>query len=125
MNDGFQALKELGDLHEVRSEVDWNLELAAITRRGLLPCILSLCDIFVCAAYDLRAPAPLFTCIKDKPNMRVLGAPCGLSKADNMCAQFMLRKPSSFRMVLQQIQRGTSGDQPRSACDSKRARRDW
>jgi 4-hydroxy-3-polyprenylbenzoate decarboxylase len=37
-------LKEIGDVPEIDREVDWNLEMGAITRRAM----------------DLRAPAPLF-----------------------------------------------------------------
>ena len=59
-----EKLKECGEIVTVEKEVDWNLEMSAITRR----------------AYDLPAPAPLFQNIKGcTPGFRVLGAPVGLS----------------------------------------------
>src|SRR5579883_2289081 len=61
-----EALRELGELVEVTREVDWNLEIGAITRR----------------VNELGAPAPLFTTIKGiAPGFRVLGAPAGISSA--------------------------------------------
>jgi UbiD family decarboxylase len=58
------ALKELGDLQEIEREVDWNLEMGAVTRRSM----------------DLRAPVPLFSRIKGvEPGFRAFGAPGGLS----------------------------------------------
>ena len=58
-------LQALGEIQEIAAEVDWNLEMGAIIRRS----------------YELRAPAPLFTCIKGiEPGFRVLGAPAGLSQ---------------------------------------------
>lgn len=56
-------LESLGDLQRIGQEVDWNLEMSAIARR----------------CYDTQAPAPLFECVKDAPDFRALGAPCGLS----------------------------------------------
>ncbi len=57
-------LRALGEIVDVNAEVDWNLELGAITRRS----------------YELRAPAPLFNNIKGiERGFRVLGAPAGLS----------------------------------------------
>ena len=62
--DYVKKLEESGEIVRVKKEVDWNLEMSAITRR----------------AYDLPAPAPLFEKIKDStPGFRVLGAPVGLS----------------------------------------------
>jgi 4-hydroxy-3-polyprenylbenzoate decarboxylase len=62
--DWLSALETLGDLTPILVEVDWNLEMGAITRRSL----------------DLRAPAPLFQRIKGiEPGFRALGAPGGLS----------------------------------------------
>ncbi len=59
-----EALRELGEIQEVDQEVDWNLELGAITRR----------------TYELRAPAPLFNRIKGvEAGFRVFGAPAGVS----------------------------------------------
>ncbi len=58
------ALRELGDLQEIDREVDWNLEMGAITRRSM----------------DLRAPAPLFNTIKGiEKGFRAFGAPGGLN----------------------------------------------
>lgn len=59
-----EKLKEENEIVTVTQEVDWNLEMSAITRH----------------AYDLPAPAPLFKNIKDcTPGFEVLGAPVGLS----------------------------------------------
>ncbi|HDY5937910.1 TPA: UbiD family decarboxylase, partial [Pseudomonas aeruginosa] len=56
-------LRRQGDLVDVHTEVDANLEIGAITRR----------------VYERRAPAPLFHNIRDSlPGARVLGAPAGL-----------------------------------------------
>jgi UbiD family decarboxylase len=58
------ALRDLGELQDVAHEVDWNLEIGAVTRR----------------CYETGAPAPLFSRIKGvEPGFRVLGAPAGLS----------------------------------------------
>ena len=58
------ALKALGEVQEIDVEVDWDLEMGAIMRR----------------AYETRAAAPLFNCIKGcAPGFRVLGAPAGMS----------------------------------------------
>jgi UbiD family decarboxylase len=58
------ALRDLGELQEVAHEVDWNLEIGAVTRR----------------CYETGAPAPLFGRVKGaEPGFRVLGAPAGLS----------------------------------------------
>lgn len=59
-----EKLQACGEIVTVEKEVDWNLEMSAITRH----------------AYDLPAPAPLFTNVKGcTPGFRVLGAPVGLS----------------------------------------------
>ncbi len=57
-------LERQGELIHVRREVDWNLEVGAITRR----------------VYETRGPAPLFGKIKDYPRWRILGAPIAMSK---------------------------------------------
>lgn len=58
------ALKEIGEVQEISQEVDWNLEIGAITRR----------------CYEIGAPAPLFNHIKGiELGFRVLGAPGGVS----------------------------------------------
>lgn len=57
-------LDAIGELQRVDTQVDWNLEIGAVARRS----------------YELRAPAPLFTSIKDiELGFRVLAAPGGLS----------------------------------------------
>ena len=59
-----EKLKECGEIVTVEQEVDWNMEMSAITRH----------------AYDLPSPAPLFKNIKEcTPGFEVLGAPVGLS----------------------------------------------
>lgn len=58
------VLESNQELQRIRSEVDWNLEMGAITRRAM----------------DLRAPAPLFEKIRDYGGFRVLGLPVGPSK---------------------------------------------
>lgn len=59
-----EKLKEYNDVVPITKEVDWNLEMSAVTRR----------------AYDLPAPAPLFKNIKGCiPGFEVLGAPVGMS----------------------------------------------
>lgn len=55
----FDALEKTGDAVRIKEEVDWDLEVGAITRR-------------VC---ELGAPAPLFENIKDYPGFRMAGAP--------------------------------------------------
>src|SRR5260370_26709663 len=58
------ALRDLGELQEIAHEVDWNLEIGAVTRR----------------CYETGAPAPLFGRVKGAaPALRVLRAPAGLS----------------------------------------------
>ena len=58
------VLRDLGELQEIAHEVDWNLEIGAVTRR----------------CYETGAPAPLFGRVKGvEPGFRVLGAPAGLS----------------------------------------------
>jgi len=57
-------LEEEGELVRIKKEVDWDLEIGAITRRS----------------YDLKAPAPLFENIKGyEKGFSVLGAPAGVS----------------------------------------------
>ena len=59
-----ETLKEHNEVVSITQEVDWDLEMSAITRR----------------AYDLPSPAPLFKNIKGcMPGFEVLGAPVGLS----------------------------------------------
>src|ERR1700733_1192627 len=59
-----EALREIGEVVEIDQEVDWNLEIGAITRR----------------CYETGAPAPLFSRIRGaEAGFRVLGAPAGVS----------------------------------------------
>jgi 4-hydroxy-3-polyprenylbenzoate decarboxylase len=55
-----RTLEETGDLIHIRQEVDWEVEMGAIIRRGC----------------ELRSPAILFENVKDYPGHRVLGSPC-------------------------------------------------
>src|SRR4249919_45942 len=65
LRDFLEILEEYGELQRVQSEVDWNLEMGAITRR----------------CYDLGAPAALFENVKGYPKgFRALGAPLGASR---------------------------------------------
>lgn len=63
LRDHIEALRALGELSEVDQEVDWNLEIGAITRR-------------IC---ETGGPAVLFNRIKGTEGFRVLGAPAGVS----------------------------------------------
>lgn len=67
------ALERAGELQRVKKEVDWNLEIGAITRR----------------VQDLLAPAPLFENITGYPDFRILSAPTSLSSR-NMYARIAL-----------------------------------
>ena len=63
------ALKALGEIQEIDKEVDWNLEIGAITRR----------------VYETSAPAPLFNNIKGiQKGFRVLGAPVATSRQEGL-----------------------------------------
>jgi UbiD family decarboxylase len=62
LRDYLDILEEYEELQRVGVEVDWNLEMGAITRR----------------CYDLGAPAVLFENVKGYPRgFRALGAPLG------------------------------------------------
>src|SRR5215469_3769420 len=64
LREHLDALRAIGELQEVDREVDWNLEIGAITRR----------------IYETGGPAVLFNRIKGiEPGFRVLGAPAGVS----------------------------------------------
>lgn len=64
LREHLEALRSLNELHEVDREVDWNLEIGAITRR-------------IC---ETGGPAVLFNRIKGiEPGFRVLGAPAATS----------------------------------------------
>ena len=71
-----EALRVLGDVQDIDKEVDWNLEIGAIIRRG----------------YDLRSPAPLFNRITGYTDtgFRVFGAPGALSSSTNPLARIAL-----------------------------------
>lgn len=62
-------LTELGEIQKIDAQVDWMLEMGAITRRTM----------------DLRLPAPFFQKVKDcPPGFRALGAPGGLSRKERL-----------------------------------------
>jgi UbiD family decarboxylase len=63
LRDYLHALADLGDLREVKREVDTDLEIGAIIRR----------------THETYAPAPLFTNIRGHFGYRVLGAPLSYS----------------------------------------------
>jgi UbiD family decarboxylase len=64
-----EVLKSLGEIQEIDKEVDWSLEIGAITRR----------------VYETSAPAPLFNSIKGiKNGFRVLGASGGTSRQQGL-----------------------------------------
>jgi flavin prenyltransferase len=69
-------LDAAGEIQQIDTEVDWNLEIGAIIRRS----------------YDLRAPAPLFTNITgyQSTGFRVLGAPGSLSGPGHRFARLAL-----------------------------------
>lgn len=59
-----EVLRAIGELQEIDREVDWNLEIGAVTRR----------------IYETGGPAVLFNRVKGiEPGFRVLGAPAGVS----------------------------------------------
>src|SRR3972149_10214154 len=65
LRDYLDILEEYQEVQRIGIEVDWNLEMGAITRR----------------VYDLGAPAALFENIKGYPKgFRALGAPLGARK---------------------------------------------
>jgi 4-hydroxy-3-polyprenylbenzoate decarboxylase len=65
LRDYLDILEEYREVQRIGAEVDWNLEMGAITRR----------------VYDLGAPAALFENVKGYPEgFRALGAPLGPSK---------------------------------------------
>src|SRR5918999_1315754 len=65
LRDYLDILEEYQEVQRVGPEVDWNLEMGAITRR----------------VYDLGAPAALFENVRGYPKgFRALGAPLGSSK---------------------------------------------
>jgi len=65
LRDFLDLLEEHDELQRIRIEIDWNLEMGAITRR----------------CYDLGAAAALFENVKGYPKgFRALGAPLGASR---------------------------------------------
>ncbi|MEU6580871.1 UbiD family decarboxylase [Nocardia sp. NPDC046763] len=69
-------LEQIGELQTIDHEVDWDLEIGAVTRRS----------------YDLRAPAPLFTNVTGygDTGFRVLGAPGAFSSAEHQLARITM-----------------------------------
>lgn len=58
------VLEAVGEMQPIDAEIDWNLEIGAMTRRS----------------HELRAPAPLFNRIQGiAPGFRVPAAPGGIS----------------------------------------------
>ncbi len=77
-----EALEKTGDVVRIKQEVDWDLEVGAITRR-------------VCERHD---PAPFFECIKDYPEgYRIFGAPLATEK--RFAAALGLDRDTSFREI--------------------------
>ena len=66
-------LEAAGELMRITAEVDWNLELGAITRRSM----------------DLRGPALLFENIKDYPGQRIFANSMSRSK-QNPCSRMAM-----------------------------------
>jgi UbiD family decarboxylase len=63
------ALRSLGDIQDVEREVDWDLEIGAITRR----------------VYETGSPAPLFNRVKGfSKGFRVLDAPAATSRQEGL-----------------------------------------
>ncbi len=104
-------LRRQGDLVDVHTEVDANLEIGAITRR----------------VYERRAPAPLFHNIRDSlPGARVLGAPAGL-RADRarahsrLALHFGLPEHSGPRDIMAMLRAAPAG--ARAGAGKRLARR--
>ncbi|MDP2645072.1 MAG: UbiD family decarboxylase [Desulfobacterales bacterium] len=77
-----EALEKTGDVVRIRQEVDWDLEVGAITRR-------------VCERQD---PAPFFEKIKDYPEgYRIFGAP--LATERRFAAALGLNQDTPFREI--------------------------
>lgn len=74
--DFISELDRIGDLQLINREVDWNLEIGAVIRRG----------------YDLRSPAPLFATIAGyrDTGFRVFGAPGALASGAHPLARIAL-----------------------------------
>lgn len=81
------VLEEAGELRRVKKEVDWNLEVGAITRR----------------VQDLWAPAPLFEKIKGYPGFKILSANTTLSsknKYARLALTFGLFREASAKEII-------------------------
>ncbi|MDO8721375.1 MAG: UbiD family decarboxylase [Syntrophales bacterium] len=81
------ALEKAGELQRVKKEVDWNLEIGAITRR----------------VQDLWSPAPLFEKITGYPDFRILSAPTSLSSRNNKYARIALAFGISEKATTKEI----------------------
>ncbi len=75
LREHIDALRKIGELCEVDKEVDWNLEVGAITRR-------------IC---ETGGPAVLFNRIKDASGFRMLAAPMTASFANLYPAELQQR----------------------------------
>src|SRR3990170_7445251 len=60
LRDFIEVVDKAGHLVKVKQEVDWNLEVGAITRR----------------ACELEERATLFEKVKDAPGVRIIGGTC-------------------------------------------------
>lgn len=88
-------LKKEGDLQEISEEVDWNLEIGAITRRTC----------------ELSGPSPLFTNIKDYPGARIFANP--LAKWSRVAlAMGMESKTSPVTIIQEYMRRNNSPIKP-------------
>lgn len=76
LRDFIGELEKIGEIQEIDTQVDWNMEAGAIIRRS----------------YDLRAPAPLFTNLTGygDSGFRLFGAPGALSGPAHPLARIAL-----------------------------------
>lgn len=80
-----QALEKHGELTRVRKEVDWDLEVGAITR----------------LVNEKSLPSPLFEKVQDYPNFRILGAP--LNTYRKLAIALGMNPDASYRQVADTI----------------------
>ena len=84
LRDYLDILEEYREVQRIDAEVDWNLEMGAITRR----------------VYDLGAPAVLFENVKGYPKgFRALGAPLGTANVPAMACLRAPRSPCTCRRL--------------------------
>ena len=93
--DYLDILEEYQEVQRIEGEVDWNLEMGAITRR----------------VYDLGAPAALFENVKGYPKgFRALGAPLGAST--HAGPRVFARTALAMHMAPGSSAQGNHGDVP-------------